>query len=67
MLNVLLCFFCFLSSLHHNFFGVNLPFSSLVVVVVVVVVVILAILLRKKLTLKLSSITFSMDDLTVED
>jgi len=66
VLNVLLCFFCFLSSLHHNFFGVNLPFSSLVVVVVVVVVI-LAILLRKKLTLKLSSITFSMDDLTVED
>lgn len=61
VLNVLLCFFVFVSSLHHYFFGANLPFSLFFVVVT------RGIPLRKKLTLKLPRIALSMDDITVED
>jgi len=62
---LLLCFFVFyLLSIIFSvliFLPLSLSLSLFVVVVA------LGILLRKKLTLKLSSIAFSMDDLTVED
>ena len=59
MLNMLLCFFAF-----HL---LSIIFSVLIFLFSLSLFVVLGILLRKKLTLKLSSIAFSMDNLTVED